>query len=153
MGVLECASNASTWRGYDYYTERKVVSCEEIRPRVYAAAVQGSGHEPYSVELNLDHPRKSTCSCAFARGRRVICKHMVAVCFTVLPEAAKQYASAAAEEEFREEQDEALYDAVCEYVWKLKKPQLQQALLQLLFDGPEWQFDRFVRESGLEDDW
>lgn len=124
------------------------MSCEEIRPRVYAAAVQGSGHELYSVELNLDHPRKSTCSCAYARGRRVICKHMVAAYFTVLPEAAEKYARAAVEEE----QDEALYDAVCEYVWKLKKPELQQALLQLLFDGPEWQLDRFVRENGLEDD-
>ena len=35
----------------------------------------------------------------------------------------------------------------------MKKSELQEALLQLLFDGPEWQYDRFVRENGLDDDW
>ena len=33
----------------------------------------------------------------------------------------------------------------------MKKAELEQALLQLLFDGPEWQYDRFLRDNGLED--
>ena len=37
MGVLECASEASVWRGYHYYKERRVVYMEEIRAHVYAA--------------------------------------------------------------------------------------------------------------------
>lgn len=39
-----------------------------------------------------------------------------------------------------------------QYVWKMKKSELQQALLELLLDGPEWQYDRFVRENGLDDE-
>lgn len=30
MGLLECASCASVWRGYDYYLERKVLSIHEM---------------------------------------------------------------------------------------------------------------------------
>ena len=30
MGLLECASGASVWRGYDYYKEKKVFDIEEI---------------------------------------------------------------------------------------------------------------------------
>ncbi len=32
------------------------------------------------------------------------------------------------------------------YIKKLSKTELQEALLQVLYDGPEWQFDRFIRE-------
>ena len=60
-------------------------------------------------------------------------------------------AIAYAEEE--EKRADELSDKVCNYVWKMKKNEAQQALLQLLFDGPEWQFDRFIRENGLDDDW
>ena len=34
-----------------------------------------------------------------------------------------------------------------QYGSKLKKSELQEALLQLLFDGPEWQHDRFIEEN------
>lgn len=32
------------------------------------------------------------------------------------------------------------------YVRKMKKSEAQEALLQLLFDGPEWQYERFAAE-------
>lgn len=31
----------------------------------------------------------------------------------------------------------------------MKKSELQDALLELLFTGPEWQYDRFVRSLDL----
>ena len=34
-----------------------------------------------------------------------------------------------------------------------KKDDLQQALLELLFEGPEWQYKRFIGEKGLDDEW
>lgn len=49
-----------------------------------------------------------------------------------------------AEEEKRQED---LEDKVCRYIQRMKKSELQRALLQLLFDGPEWQYDRFIRED------
>lgn len=54
------------------------------------------------------------------------------------------------EEEARQEE---LEDRVCRYIQHMKKSELQQALLQLLLDGSEWKYDRFIRENGLEDDW
>ena len=154
MGLLECASGASVWRGYDYYKERKVARLEETEANIFAAKVSGNSSEPYAVELHIDHPRKSKCNCPHADGKRIICKHIVAAYFTVLPEEAdKFYAEAMAYQEEEEKRQDELTDKVCHYVWHMKKSELQEALLQLLFDGPEWQFDHFVRENGLEDDW
>ena len=154
MGLLECASGASVWRGYDYYKEKKVVSLEVTGENIYSATVAGSSSEPYSVELHIDHPRKSKCNCPHADGKRIICKHIVATYFTVLPkEAEKFYAEAMAYQEKKKKHQEELSDKVIEYVGKMKKVDLCQSLLELLFDGPEWQYDRFIREHGLDDDW
>ena len=154
MGLLECASGASAWRGYDYYKEKKVVILEEIEVNIFSAKVSGNSSEPYSVELHIDHPRKSKCNCPHADGKRIICKHIVATYFTALPdEAEKFYAEAMAYQEEEEKRQDELSDKVCHYVWHMKKSELQEVLLQLLFDGPEWQYDRFVRENGLDDDW
>ena len=154
MGILECASGASIWRGYDYYKEKKVASLKEIETSIFTAKVSGSSSETYSVELHIDHPRKSKCNCPHADGKRIICKHIVATYFTVLPiEAERFYAEAMAYQEEEEKRQEDLCDKVIAYVGKMKKADLSQALLALLFDGPDWQYDRFVREHGLDDDW
>lgn len=39
----------------------------------------------------MEHPRKSICNCPHADGRRVICKHMIALLFTASPEAANKH--------------------------------------------------------------
>lgn len=154
MGLLECASGASVWRGYDYYKEKKVVSLEEIGENIFSATVLGNSSKPYSVELHIGHPRKSKCNCPHADGKRIICKHIVAAYFTVYPEEAEKfYAEAMAYQEEEEIRQEELYDKVCHYVWHMKKSELQEALLQLLFEGPEWQYDRFLRDNGLEEGW
>ncbi len=36
------------------------------------------------------------------------------------------------------------------FVSKMKKAELQQAFLEMLFDGPEWQYERFLREHWIE---
>ena len=152
MGLLECASGASVWRGYDYYKEKKVLGIEKIGDGIYSANVSGSGSKPYTVELHMDHPRKSKCNCPHADGKRIICKHIVATYFTILPDAAEKfYAEAMACQEEEEKQEEELYNKVQDYVCKMKKSELQNALLELLFDGPEWQFDCFIRQNEL--DW
>ena len=152
MGVLECASVLSVWHGYEYFKKNRVRGIKQLDENVFSATVQAS--TPYSVELHMDHPRKSTCDCPHANGRRVVCKHIVAVYFTILPEEAEEYyAEVLAYEEEEEKRQDALSERVIHYVWKMKKNELQQALLELLFDGPEWQYERFIRENGLEEKW
>ena len=154
MGLIECASAASVWRGYDYFKDKRVVNFEELGENIYTATVTGSSNHHYSVELHIDHPRKSKCNCPHADGKRIICKHIVATYFTVLPkEAERFYAEAMAYQEEEEKRQEELSNKVIEYVGKMKKADLCQSLLELLFDGPEWQYDRFIREHGLDDDW
>ena len=119
MGILECASEASVWRGYHYYKERRVVYMEEIRAHVYAAAVQGTQKEPYAVKMDLDHPEESTCSCPYAMNMQVVCKHIVATYFAIFPEAAEALERAADEdydvddEDYDDDYDED-YDEDCD---------------------------------------
>ncbi len=153
MGLIECASYASVWRGYDYFKDNKVLSFKKPEEGVFTATVAGSTKEPYSVEIHIEHPRKSKCNCLHANGRRIVCKHMIATYFTAFPkEAEKFYTDVIAYQAEAEKREEELADKVCQYVWKMKKDELQQAFLEMLFDGPEWQFDRFIREHDLDYD-
>ncbi|MBO5066148.1 MAG: hypothetical protein J6D06_08555 [Clostridia bacterium] len=72
---------------------------------------------------------------------------MVAVYFAAFPDEARKYKielDAYYEEE--EEREAELEDALHKYIKKLSKAELQEALLQLLYDGPGWQFDRFIND-------
>ena len=73
---------------------------------------------------------------------------MVAVYFTAFPKEAQKYITdlknSWEEEEAQQQESE---EKLIQYVSKLKKGELQEALLQLLFDGPEWQYDRFIEEN------
>lgn len=151
MSLLSSASGASIWRGYDYFEQKKVHDLEVKSDTQYMAAVDGSGNNRYGVMIDIAHPRKSMCTCPHADGKRIICKHMVAVFFTVFPdEAQKFYDEAMAYQEEEEHRQEELEDKLIRYVSKMKKVELQQKLLELLFDGPEWQFERFLEENWIE---
>ena len=150
MSLLSCASNASAWRGYDYYKEQKVLNYTALADDQFMGLVRGSGGELYTTTIDLAHPRKSNCTCPHANGRRIICKHMIALFFTVFPEEAeKYYKDVVKYQEEAEQYNEELQDRVIHYVMQMKKAELQQALLDMLFSGPEWQYDHFVRDADL----
>lgn len=152
MGLIECASNVSYWRGYDYFKKNKVENLIETGEGLFTAEVQGSSDEPYIVEIDIKHPRRSKCNCPHADGKRIICKHMVAVYLTVYPEEAERiYNEAIAYEEEEERRSEELMRKVVAHIKKMKKEELQQTLTAFLLDGPEWQYDRFVRMFDLEE--
>ena len=137
MGLIECTSSASLWRGYDYYKARKVRNLKKINDTQYTADVDGTMSEPYKVHIDVLHPRTSKCNCPHADGKHIVCKHMIAAYFTAFPQEAQriyeEYIACQEEEERREEE---LSDKICQYVWQMKKSEVQQALLELLFDGP-----------------
>ena len=77
---------------------------------------------------------------------------MVATYFAAYPEeSVRFYREYLKSQEEAEQYEEELYDRVQEYIGHMKKNELQQALLELLFDGPEWQFERFVRDHDLDE--
>ena len=146
MSILTTASGKSVYRGYEYFLENKVLSCNQLNDSEYEGTVKGTAQNPYSVHLNLKKPKISTCDCPFANGLK-ICKHMVAVFFTAFPDEARKYkAELDAYYEEEEEREAELDDMLQNYIKKLSKSELQEALLQVLYDGPEWQFDKFINE-------
>lgn len=147
MGILNIASRASVWRGYEYFKEKKVCSINQAGENEYEGTVCGSSKEPYSVRIDIIHPKRSVCNCPFAEGAKKVCKHKVALYFSVFPEEAKKYLEGVEQvERETEEYEEQIYDLVEEKISKMKKSELQDALWQVLMDSPEWVFDRFVRD-------
>lgn len=147
MSLLSSSSMESRWRGYEYFKDKKVRKLEQLGDTRFQSVVSGSEKTPYTVVIDLEHIRQSSCTCPHAAGRRVICKHMVATFFAVFPEEAeKYYANVLKAEEEWENYQEELADKLIKYVRSLKKKEAQDKLLEVLQYGPEWQWDRFVRD-------
>ena len=124
---LQLASGSSLWRGLDYFKEKRVQSFSTTDVG-YEGVIRGS--DIYHASIDIAHPRRSTCDCPFAKGRRVICKHMVALLFTAEPE---QAVALEKEAEDWERQDEEEWKAKCEQIRKevmsMTKKQLQECLI------------------------
>ena len=140
MGLIDLASSNSLWRGIDYYRSKNVKKIKKISDDEYNSIV--SGTEEYNVHIDINHPRKSTCTCPFADGRRVICKHMVATFFTIYPEEAERIIK---EEQEYEEEEERLFEEhleeVREYVNGLTEDEVRALLIDKLMD--EWYDDDY----------
>lgn len=61
MGLLDCASGASVWRGYEYFEEKKVKAFDFLEDTRIMGTVSGS--QLYTTIVDIVHPRKSTCNC------------------------------------------------------------------------------------------
>ena len=138
MGLIEVASGNSVWRGMNYYENNKVISWHKAGEAAYDGIVSGSNNNSYTVHIDKTHPRKSKCNCLFAEGRRVVCKHMIALYFTAEPQAAQNFLKQVevwkAEEEALEQQ---YYENLEMYVKSLSKEELQKKLLSALVELEE----------------
>ena len=106
MAFYSSASNNSTWRGVDYYEKRKVKFSRAVGDALYEGEVEGSEGRVYSVRIDVEHPKRSTCTCPFAEGRKVVCKHMVALYFESVPGSLDAFHRDIREEEARCELEE-----------------------------------------------
>ena len=135
MGLLEIASGNSFWRGYEYYKAGNVLNCNKLEEFVYKGTVAGNANIPYEVTIDISHPKKSICNCPHAEGTRRICKHKVALYFSVFPEEAdkalKEAQNWEAEQERREQEE---YKEIEQYVKSLSKQELREQLLWRMID-------------------
>lgn len=139
MKLLDLASNNSFWRGIDYHKEKCVVSWEKIDEDCYHGKVKGSNGAVYDVTIDIAHPRRSVCNCPFAEGRRVICKHMVALDLGIFPEKERQYMKYIEDqnqlyEEEYEKETEMRREEIRKHVMSLSKKELQEALIQRMIN-------------------
>jgi hypothetical protein len=133
MSIISIASNASAWRGYEYYKGKKVLSWKQAGEHKFEGEVAGSEKEPYHVMIDIEHPKKSTCNCPHAEGKKIVCKHKVALFFTAFPKEADSYI-AEVEEYEREEEERELerYEQIVKYVKRLSKEELRTELINAL---------------------
>lgn len=144
MSILSIASNASAWRGYEYYERKKVISWKQIGEYEFEGEVVGSEKEPYHVIIDTKHPKKSTCNCPHAEGKRIVCKHKVALFFTIFPKEADGYIAEIEEyEREEEEREQEHYDQIVKYVNSLSKEELRIALINALVEAEERDYYRY----------
>ena len=90
MGILNIASSRTVYRGYDYFKHGHVLAYTQLSNFEYEGEVQGTNKTPYHVLINLEHPKSSVCNCPYANGN-TICKHMIALFFSVSPDELEDY--------------------------------------------------------------
>lgn len=135
MRLIDLASGSSFWRGIDYHHQKRVKTWKQIDKYKYQGEVNGSNNGVYHVEIDLEHPRRSSCNCPFANGRRVICKHMIALYFNIFPEKEVEVMNEIEEQkrlyelELKQELENKKAD-IKKYVMSLTKKELQQKLLE-----------------------
>lgn len=150
MGLIDLASGNSLWRGYDYYENNKVNKYNQLSEYEYECIISGSNNKEYNVFIDIKHPRKSKCNCPHAKDKRIICKHMVALYFTIFPkEAEKLIEDSKKYEKQEEERLEKLYKDTHKYINSLSKKELAKQLEYILNIAPEWVYDRFVRDNDI----
>ncbi len=146
MGIMSVASRASKRKGYNYYTEKKVLSFRQTSEHEYEGQVAGTAEKPYHVHINVAHVRQSHCNCPYAKDTRIVCKHMIAVFFTAFPDMADEYIAEVrayeAEQEHMRQEWERLrqrhYKEIEQYVKSLSKKELQEALCDVILELEEY---------------
>ena len=121
----------------------------KINENEYSSFVKGTNN--YNVHLDIEHPRKSSCNCPLANGKRIICKHIVATYFSAKPEEAINFENEQDRlQEKYEKYQEEIYYKVIKYINKMSKNELIEELIHVFDYGPEWIYDDFVRRNYIE---
>lgn len=149
MSIISVASSSSCWRGLDYYKNKKITNLEKINDYEFIGTAIGNSN--YNIYLNISHPRKSTCTCPLANGKRIICKHIVATFFTAFPKEAKNFEKE--QERLQEEYEdyqEKIYNKTKKYISSMTKKELVDELSYILDYAPDWVYNDFVRRNDIE---
>lgn len=148
MSIISSASASSCWRGLEYYKQEKVKDIKQINEYEFESTVVGN--DEYNVHLNLKKPRTSVCNCPLANGKMIICKHIVATYFTVVPNSAKDFEEEQnkLQEEY-EKYKENQYENAIKYIKKMPKKELIDEFIWLLDYSPEWVYEHFIKEHDI----
>ncbi len=148
MGLLELASGASAWRGYEYYKSNRVLTKKIISDHEYSGILCGNKNNTYEVFIDTEHSRKSHCNCPHANGRHIVCKHQVALYFSAFPQAAEQYYKEILEYEAEEErQKQLLHEHILKYINSLSQEELKSLLFDILCEDADIESYRFGDED------
>ena len=138
MSIISIASKASVSRGLEYYENKNVIFWSQVSENVYTGYVKGSLEEPYCVTINVEHPKKSTCNCPHAEGKVRVCKHKIALYFTIFSEEAERLLEEIRMTEIEEEEKySSRLDEIEMYVDSLSEDELRTHLINALMEIEE----------------
>ena len=147
MSLISLASSKSLLRGYEYYKDNRVY-CKLHKSDSEIEGRHAGNGKTYTANIDVEHPRKSKCNCTHAYGKRIVCKHMVALYFSSFPkEAENYYNEVIAYEEEQEQFQKEIDKNIIRYINSLTKNELRQKLYEDLYDEPEWMFEGFYNEN------
>lgn len=160
MSYIDSAAYWSKVNGFDYYENGCVISIEKISDDEYHAKVKGSKDNIYNIIYYPDFPKKSTCDCPRANGKKVVCKHKVAVFYALNPQEAEIVKKEREEiisiqeeleRQFEERHRERLKNAT-EYVESLTFEQMKSLLIGYMVSEMEENEERYY-ENPSEYGW
>lgn len=139
MGLIDIASSKSVWRGMEYYKQNKVLSYTMNDDGTCEGVVVGSGDVNYLVHVDMEHPRKSTCNCLLANGKKIICKHIIAVSLCLDESEAERFKTEktvyASEEEERKAKK---YEKYMGFAKTMSPRELREAYVELMIELDEY---------------
>ena len=139
MRYINVAKSSARVSGYDYYKSDRVGEIIKIDDHIYSATVKGSGVNIYHVLVNERKPRKSSCDCPNAKGRMVVCKHLVATYFKAHPDIATMFNEATMRSIEEEERYYiTLYAKAYEFVDGLGEEAIKEMLVHFLINDREF---------------
>lgn len=151
MSLENIASTTCITRGFLYFRKGKVQEVNKINDNEYSSVVSGSNGETYNTHINMEHPRKSTCTCPYAEDNK-ICKHMVATYFSVCPDKAEEYYNRVGKyEEEEDKREEKLHNKLAACLRKMDREDLEDSIISFLLNGPEWVLDDFIYQNDFKE--
>ena len=151
MAIIDIASSKSVWRGIEYYNQGKVISWNQNEDGTYDAKVAGSGDGNYAVHVDLDHPRQSACNCPFANGKKIICKHIVAVSFCIDESEINRFKKDLTQyHSLEEEMDSNRYDKYLRFAKMMSKRELKEAYAEAMVELGKYQRKDVYKNKGSD---
>ena len=89
MDLIDYAKASTINQGYKCYLLKKVSNIKPKDLNIFSGYVEDDLEDPYYVIINLDYPKLSYCDCD--ESDKKICKHMIALYFSIVQEEAHMY--------------------------------------------------------------
>jgi len=89
MEIVSLSNVDECNKGLEYYRLNIVKKVKKVGIYEYTSVV--SGREDYRVYLNLKDLSTSSCNCSLYKEKNILCKHIVATYFEVVPNSVTEY--------------------------------------------------------------
>lgn len=139
--LLELTTKTIIDRGLEYYLENHVEEPKTVLiegEEYYHAKVKGSHHAFYETTINLLRPNQSSCTCPYAHGKVLVCKHMVALLFKLYPNKVKEYDPLAYVKYYKKLANKKVFiEMAVDYINQLSEVELKEHLFSYMLEENE----------------